>query len=891
MKPVTLYIDGINSFSEAQEIDFERAARERIFCITGETGSGKTTILDCILLALYRSSSDRGSKLENYINLKRESAEIAFTFELDGRLYTMRRTLSRKTGKNSAALYEKGSLVAEGNAAFERVESVIGLTREEFTKVVVLQQGAFAQFLSATKKERNDIVGKLFNLERYYGVAPRLRARIDALKNEESRLSFGLEQYAGVDEAAVKTLRAEVNAQAQTVLNLKAAAEQSEKNRAAVKEQRRLYLEQLSVLAEVKEKEAETARLSGEEQAAQARLAALTPTPEAIQAEDEKIKTLIGRKELIADALSRVQSVKEKEAACSALIDRYKQSNAEAQAQEQAATEQNAIATAATETLKPFFEADKDLAAEDADGKLTAIAENRRQRAEAAQKLSIERQTLCNELAVKQRQAQTKQAEALTLDAAARQAQADLAAAEAALNVAKSALERWQTRHAAASVRQTLNPGDTCPVCGGAFHGGGEAHAAEAHGEVEAVQAAETARQHAQERFAAAKSVAASAAQAAELLSGAADEAAKRLNGLAKIEDAAALGAEAERFAAAAAKAATAKAAASKAKTAETLAKKYREQAELIMAEGKRVRAELDAEKQKLAAAAGDGDPAELMVVVRQELAALENTKTQREAAINAAGAQVNALRAALSAGLGGLTALRTRIKPTAEVTEEQAADAEAAYKARTAELEAAAEKLASDKTTLLDREVALSKTASLKASLDSLNAEIKRHETLYGVMFSGRTNVWAEFVAAEYIKDFTRAASGVLNDLTDGKYTLTYEEAEGEFFVRDYLSGNEPRSSRTLSGGETFLASLSLAMAISAEIAKSRDFDFFFIDEGFGTLDEKTIDTVMDALTALSRETMVGVITHRTELKERMPSLIRVTAPTESSGSRIFYE
>ena len=142
--------------------------------------------------------------------------------------------------------------------------------------------------------------------------------------------------------------------------------------------------------------------------------------------------------------------------------------------------------------------------------------------------------------------------------------------------------------------------------------------------------------------------------------------------------------------------------------------------------------------------------------------------------------------------------------------------------------------------------------------------------------------------MAAEYVKDFTVTASEKLGELTGGKYSLEYEEKSGEFFVVDFLAGNERRSVKTLSGGETFLASLSLAIAISRDIARDKNFDFFFIDEGFGTLSPDALDAVTAALDTLSRDTLVGVITHRSELIERIGSIVNVIPATEETGSRI---
>ena len=100
-------------------------------------------------------------------------------------------------------------------------------------------------------------------------------------------------------------------------------------------------------------------------------------------------------------------------------------------------------------------------------------------------------------------------------------------------------------------------------------------------------------------------------------------------------------------------------------------------------------------------------------------------------------------------------------------------------------------------------------------------------------------------------------------------------------------------RAVKTLSGGETFLVSLSLALSLSGEIClrSRRSMEFFFLDEGFGTLDGKLVDTVMDVLTKLSKDFAVGLISHVEELKHRIENKILVTGANERHGSQIKIE
>ncbi|MDR1093864.1 MAG: SMC family ATPase [Clostridiales bacterium] len=143
-------------------------------------------------------------------------------------------------------------------------------------------------------------------------------------------------------------------------------------------------------------------------------------------------------------------------------------------------------------------------------------------------------------------------------------------------------------------------------------------------------------------------------------------------------------------------------------------------------------------------------------------------------------------------------------------------------------------------------------------------------------------------YVAEEQIYDFTDAASQRLSRLTGGRFNLEYD---GEFVVIDNMSGGRRRGVSTLSGGETFLVSLSLALAISENLAAGGDrlMEFFFLDEGFGTLDNDLIETVMDSFERLRHDRLtIGLISHRAELMQRIASKITVVNASEFEGSKI---
>ncbi len=147
-----------------------------------------------------------------------------------------------------------------------------------------------------------------------------------------------------------------------------------------------------------------------------------------------------------------------------------------------------------------------------------------------------------------------------------------------------------------------------------------------------------------------------------------------------------------------------------------------------------------------------------------------------------------------------------------------------------------------------------------------------------------------AEYVAEEYLQEITISANQKLSLLMDGKYTLKFENKE--FVVEDNFNDALVRPASTLSGGETFLVSLSLALSISEAITmlSSRSMDFFFLDEGFGTLDDELCTAVVGALYKLESQNLkVGLITHVKELEESIKN--KVLVEKDSKGSHIKLE
>ncbi|EGL82913.1 SMC domain protein [Caldalkalibacillus thermarum TA2.A1] len=173
----------------------------------------------------------------------------------------------------------------------------------------------------------------------------------------------------------------------------------------------------------------------------------------------------------------------------------------------------------------------------------------------------------------------------------------------------------------------------------------------------------------------------------------------------------------------------------------------------------------------------------------------------------------------------------------------------------------------------------------------EELTTLVDQYEQLQQVL---RGNAFVEYLAEEQLVQVSRDASERLKNLTRGRYAIEVDSAGG-FVIRDDANGGVKRPVSSLSGGETFLTSLALALSLSASIQLRGQYplQFFFLDEGFGTLDQELLDTVVSALEKLqSAQMSVGVISHVPELRARLPrKLIVEPAEPGGRGSRVRLE
>ena len=172
-------------------------------------------------------------------------------------------------------------------------------------------------------------------------------------------------------------------------------------------------------------------------------------------------------------------------------------------------------------------------------------------------------------------------------------------------------------------------------------------------------------------------------------------------------------------------------------------------------------------------------------------------------------------------------------------------------------------------------------KFASLKMDLEK--AELRRQD-ISELKNLFRSSGFVNYVSTVYLQNLCKAANERFYKLTRQILGLELSE-ENSFEVRDYMNDGHLRNVKTLSGGQTFQASLSLALSLADSIHKlaASYENFFFLDEGFGTLDKETLEVAFDTLKSLRKENrIVGVISHVEEMQTEIETFLRVTNDEE---------
>jgi len=847
MRPLRLRLKGFTSFRDEQEIDFMDLD---LFAIWGPTGSGKSSLLDAITYALYGEIDRVGQGATQLISQGQPRLSVLLDFEVAGRPYRVGRSTQASGTK---VLLEKqeddGEWKSYGEGADKvrdvksLVQELVGLDYTAFTRSVVLPQGKFAEFMAGEPKKRREILTDLLGLELFGRMARRAGEIASKAKLEaEAQTEVVEREYAGIDEAALADARTRTE-QSEVRRREIIAAEQA--------------VEKIAARWDAASSEAEKTAGCAQEFHALAR-------------------AVRERADGAAEVVARAAAAEAKVAAAAAALDETARRLTEAE-------------EAREETTRRVGGRDDLIAAR---GLVIPLVETERAAAEAAEAgraaaakragLIEKRAGIAGELAA---------AEAREANAAGR-----LVAAEAALHAAHRA-------DLVGALVHDLAPGAPCPVCERPLESLPEV-------ERDLLERAERERREAQRAVTAAAQGVADARQGAALLEreieGAsadegrcsaeaarrADEAQRMRNSLARVfagdvpDDPAPEIArrleELDRLEAAVRDAARTHQVAERALGAEEKARAQ------VAVEAAGIAAALTAVDVHGAVARARGAGADL-----DDPGALDAVPGDIADLVPAAHALADRLN-------GVADDLDRQVQERRAELPELAAEARAALPAWASfeavepaallrEVRVRAQSCATEAAKAADEahriESRLDNLRKLTIDIEDARA---RHATYRALATELKADRLIAFLQGEALRLLAAAGSERLSDLSDGRYRLSVEN--DEFYVIDSWNGEDRRSVRTLSGGETFLASLALALALSEQVrilavGERAKLDSLFLDEGFGTLDAETLETVVSAIEQLGGDgRTVGVITHVADLAERLPARLVVTKSPRGS-------
>jgi exonuclease SbcC len=242
VRPLYLKFSGLNSYSSAAEVDFSLLQKDRIFGVFGETGAGKSTIIDAITFALFGKIDRVGAEVKASINPLAKKIDVQFDFQMGSNRYRAVRTASAR--KSEAYLYRLHDGDAEPIADKARdvndtiTKLVGGFDYQEFTKVIALPQNKFGEFLSAEPAKRAALLEKIFDLGKYGEELWRRVSEEETLIDSQVKaIALALEQLA---EVSVENLREKERQKAKTGTELGLGKKQLQKKEKELQELREL---------------------------------------------------------------------------------------------------------------------------------------------------------------------------------------------------------------------------------------------------------------------------------------------------------------------------------------------------------------------------------------------------------------------------------------------------------------------------------------------------------------------------------------------------------------------------------------------------------------------------------------------------------------------------
>lgn len=906
MRPLKITMSAFGPYAGEVTLDMQKLGKSGIYLITGDTGAGKTTVFDAISYALYGEAS--GNYRENTtLRSKYASADtptfVELEFEYNNEIYKINRNPEyprpnkrgegfTKQSANAELVMPDGSVITKIKEVSAKVEEIIGINKNQFSQIAMIAQGDFRKLLNCETNERSKIFRKIFKTEPYHNIEIKLSSLFNELKRNREKEKSGIEQYINqlkCNENDTLSLELERAKSGDVLIEdvIKLAGEiinkdtleytKTQKNIESINEE----IEKINSNIKLYENQEATkkayAKTSAELEELKTKRNECEKAYKSAEAQRERLDDLTRKINLINSKMPKYDELKSLENSINERAQSFEKSNNSLKLKQQEIT---LLVKEIDEKSKALEEVKgADLLAQ----KLTVQKEEIKKKAEALKELKTEID-----------RCKTEQKKLKNAQSFAKSALDEYGALENEYNQIYIAFFNEQ----AGIIADELKDGEPCPVCGSTSHPNlaRKSENAPSQADVESAQnlvkKAQEKADKARDTASALKSkfdeIAANVKSAAKKLFGTDDNVFddynNNINALKKEYD-----------------------------CTLTSLKTANEKLNLYQ--------KLDKEIPKIQ---------EKQKSLSDEISTLNTQKASDEAFISENTKRVTSIKSELDFESADLakdklkeyTNLSNDIKNAIEKSKNAFDDIKSKYdtqKGTKASLENALKEFKEiDLASLNEKSLKLNeykkgvdKTAkslysrieSNKLLVDNISEKrdiLKVYDDKYVWLkalsetangdISGKEKITLEtFVQMTYFDSIIRKANIRLLTMSDGQYELvrrsdaeTLKKNEGlALDVIDHFNASS-RSVSTLSGGESFMASLCLALGLSDEIQSSNGgikLDTMFVDEGFGSLDGEALDRALSALTSLSQgNRLVGIISHVDALRDRIDNKIVIT-------------
>lgn len=906
MRPLKITMSAFGPYAGEVTLDMQKLGKSGIYLITGDTGAGKTTVFDAISYALYGEAS--GNYRENTtLRSKYASADtptfVELEFEYNNEIYKINRNPEyprpnkrgegfTKQSANAELVMPDGSVITKIKEVSAKVEEIIGINKNQFSQIAMIAQGDFRKLLNCETNERSKIFRKIFKTEPYHNIEIKLSSLFNELKRNREKEKSGIEQYINqlkcnendtlsleleraksgdvliedVIKLAGEIINKDTLEYTKTQKNIESINEEIEKINSNIKlyenqeATKKAYAEASTKFEELKTKrnDCEKAYKSAE-------------------AQRERLDDLTRKINLINSKMPKYDELKSLENSIKERTQSFEKSNNLLKLKQQEITLLEKEIDEKSKALEEVKGADLLVQ------KLTVQKEEINKKAEALKELKTEID-----------RCKTEQKNLKNAQSFAKSALDEYGALENEYNQIYIAFFNEQ----AGIIADELKDGEPCPVCGSTSHPNLARKSENAPSQTD-VQSAQNLVKKAQEKADKARDTASALKSRFDEISANVKSSAKKLFGTDDnvFDD--------------------------YNSNINALKKEYDDTLALLKTANEKLNLykKLDKEIPKIQ---------EKQKSLSDEISTLNTQKASDEAFISENTKRVTSIKSELDFESADLakdklkeyTNLSNDIKNAIEKSKNAFDDIKSKYdtqKGTKASLENALKEFKEiDLASLNEKSLKLNeykkdidKTAkslysrieSNKLLVDNISEKrdiLKGYDDKYVWLkalsetangdISGKEKITLEtFVQMTYFDSIIRKANIRLLTMSDGQYELvrrsdaeTLKKNEGlALDVIDHFNGSS-RSVSTLSGGESFMASLCLALGLSDEIQSSNGgikLDTMFVDEGFGSLDGEALDRALSALTSLSQgNRLVGIISHVDALRDRIDNKIVIT-------------